>query len=110
MVYFMHFSFYEKLCTYERFKSTYQTTEYNSYLNEYMSVFRTFIIFLIYMKILKGFFSICFNMSVKIHSLIVAPTYPGDHNLYKLEFTLPEDASTLVTACLADWFLRRRIL
>lgn len=56
MVYCMHFSFYEKLCTYERFKSTYQTTEYNSYLNEYMSVFRTSIIFLIYMKILKVFF------------------------------------------------------
>lgn len=47
-----------------------------------------------------------------MHFLIVALSYPGDHDLYKLEptCTLPEDASTQATACLANWSLQRRIL
>ena len=35
---------------------------------------------------------------------------PRDHDFHNFESTLPEDASTQVSAFLADYFLRRRIL
>ena len=35
---------------------------------------------------------------------------PGGHDFHKLEFTLPEDASTQVSAFLVLWFMRRRFL
>lgn len=34
----------------------------------------------------------------------------GDHNLNKLKPTIPEDASTKITAFLAIWFLKKNIL
>lgn len=36
--------------------------------------------------------------------------WPQYHDLIKLEFTLPDHASTKVTACNTYWFLRKRIL
>lgn len=41
--------------------------------------------------------------------LLLQPTLRV-HDLNKLEFILPEDASTQVQAFLANWFLRRRFL
>lgn len=38
---------------------------------------------------------------------IVALPNPEGHDLNKLEFTLPEDSSTQVTAFLAKWGFRR---
>lgn len=46
----------------------------------------------------------------KNSSHIVAPPYPRDHNLKKLESALSEDASTKIWAFLAYLFLRGRFL
>lgn len=38
---------------------------------------------------------------------IVAPSYPGIHDLNKLKSSQPEDAFTQICAFLSQWFLRR---
>lgn len=35
---------------------------------------------------------------------------PGDNDLNKIEFILPEDASTQIIAFLANWFLKKRFI
>lgn len=42
------------------------------------------------------------------HALLLPHPNPGDNNLNEHESTLPEDPFTNATACLANWFLRRR--
>lgn len=39
---------------------------------------------------------------------VVTPSYPSDHDLKKLESTIPKDFSTQVSTFQAHWFLRRR--
>lgn len=47
------------------------------------------------------------NVACKCLTPIVASPYPQDQDLNELEFSLPYDSSTQITAFLANWFLKR---
>lgn len=41
--------------------------------------------------------------------IIVALLYPGDHDLNKLDSTLPKNAFTQLKVCIANWFLHEEM-